>query len=122
MKVQHAVFLLRAMCPVCLCVSVRPRMMFHMTFSAMRLRDEADVHAVNPRGRGVLHLACTENDLAIAETFIEGMADVNAQDAAGLHAAHVGCRPQRHCNCQDDAGLRGFVCCTVLLCENRETH
>merc|ERR1711920_872229 len=44
----------------------------------------ANVHAVNPRGRGVLHLACTENDHAAIETFIEGMADVNAQDLAGF--------------------------------------
>lgn len=44
----------------------------------------ADVHAVNPRGRTVLHLACTENDHQAIETFIEGMADVNAQDLAGF--------------------------------------
>merc|ERR1712066_290682 len=44
----------------------------------------ADVHAVNPRGRGVLHLACTENDHMAIETFIEGMADVNRQDLAGF--------------------------------------
>merc|ERR1719277_2668278 len=44
----------------------------------------ADVHAVNARGRGVLHLAVTENDYDAIETFIEGMADVNAQDLAGF--------------------------------------
>merc|ERR1711920_325431 len=44
----------------------------------------ANVHAVNPRGRGVLHLACTENDHMAIETFIEGMADVNAKDLAGF--------------------------------------
>lgn len=46
----------------------------------------ADVHAVNPRGRGVLHLASCENDQQAIETFIEGMADVNAQDLAGFTA------------------------------------
>lgn len=50
----------------------------------MMLSCGADVHAVNPRGRGVLHLACTENDHAAIETFIEGMADVNQQDLAGF--------------------------------------
>jgi len=50
----------------------------------MLLANGADVHAVNPRGRGVLHLACTENDHQAIETFIEGMADVNAQDLAGF--------------------------------------
>lgn len=44
----------------------------------------ADVHAVNPRGRGVLHLACTENDAEALETFIEGLADINARDLAGF--------------------------------------
>lgn len=44
----------------------------------------ADVHAVNPRGRGMLHLACTENDAEVLETFIEGLADVNARDLAGF--------------------------------------
>lgn len=44
----------------------------------------ADIHAVNPRGRGVLHLACTENDHQAAEMLIEGMADVNSQDLAGF--------------------------------------
>eukprot|EP00931_Biecheleriopsis_adriatica_P012556 TRINITY_DN113729_c0_g1_i1.p1 TRINITY_DN113729_c0_g1~~TRINITY_DN113729_c0_g1_i1.p1 ORF type:complete len:457 (+),score=140.96 TRINITY_DN113729_c0_g1_i1:70-1371(+) len=44
----------------------------------------ADVHAVNPRGRGVLHLAVTENDIQAIETLIEGMADVNAKDLAGF--------------------------------------
>ena len=44
----------------------------------------ADIHAVNPRGRGVLHLAVTEHDLPAIETLIEGMADVNAQDLAGF--------------------------------------
>ncbi|CAJ1437908.1 unnamed protein product [Effrenium voratum] len=50
----------------------------------MLLCNGADVHAVNPRGRGVLHLAVTEHDLPAIETFIEGMADVNAQDLAGF--------------------------------------
>merc|ERR1712066_1064794 len=50
----------------------------------MLLSCGADVHCVNPRGRGVLHLACTENDHAAIETFIEGMADVNSQDLAGF--------------------------------------
>lgn len=50
----------------------------------MMLSCGADVHAVNPRGRSVLHLACTENDHAAIETFIEGMADVNCQDLAGF--------------------------------------
>mmetsp|Transcript_66765 Transcript_66765/g.157232 ORF Transcript_66765/g.157232 Transcript_66765/m.157232 type:complete len:434 (+) Transcript_66765:57-1358(+) len=50
----------------------------------MLLCHGADVHAVNPRGRGVLHLAVTENDAMAIETFIEGMADVNAQDLAGF--------------------------------------
>eukprot|EP00747_Dinoflagellata_sp_TGD_P211929 gnl/TRDRNA2_/TRDRNA2_85092_c0_seq1.p1 gnl/TRDRNA2_/TRDRNA2_85092_c0~~gnl/TRDRNA2_/TRDRNA2_85092_c0_seq1.p1 ORF type:complete len:259 (+),score=52.81 gnl/TRDRNA2_/TRDRNA2_85092_c0_seq1:1-777(+) len=44
----------------------------------------ADVHAVNPRGRGVLHLAVTENDHRAIETLIEGMAEVNAKDMAGF--------------------------------------
>eukprot|EP00933_Yihiella_yeosuensis_P008729 TRINITY_DN114339_c0_g1_i1.p1 TRINITY_DN114339_c0_g1~~TRINITY_DN114339_c0_g1_i1.p1 ORF type:complete len:444 (-),score=133.92 TRINITY_DN114339_c0_g1_i1:72-1403(-) len=44
----------------------------------------ANVHAVNPRGRGVLHLACTEGDVEAIETLIEGMADVNAKDVAGF--------------------------------------
>jgi hypothetical protein len=42
----------------------------------MLLMQGADVHAVNPRGRGVLHLAVTEHDLPAIETLIEGMADV----------------------------------------------
>lgn len=50
----------------------------------MLLSCGADVHAVNPRGRGVLHLASTENDFQAIETFIEGMADINAQDMAGF--------------------------------------
>mmetsp|Transcript_58257 Transcript_58257/g.127394 ORF Transcript_58257/g.127394 Transcript_58257/m.127394 type:complete len:427 (+) Transcript_58257:63-1343(+) len=50
----------------------------------MLLMQGADVHAVNPRGRGVLHLAVTEHDLPAIETLIEGMADVNAQDLAGF--------------------------------------
>lgn len=50
----------------------------------MLLSCGADVHAVNPRGRGALHLACTENDHQAIETFIEGMADVNMQDLAGF--------------------------------------
>jgi len=50
----------------------------------MLLSCGADAHAVNPRGRGVLHLACTENDQQIMETCIEGMADVNMQDLAGF--------------------------------------
>mmetsp|Transcript_5810 Transcript_5810/g.16846 ORF Transcript_5810/g.16846 Transcript_5810/m.16846 type:complete len:252 (+) Transcript_5810:67-822(+) len=50
----------------------------------MLLSCGADVHAVNPRGRGVLHLACTENDFQAIETCIEGMADVNMQDLAGF--------------------------------------
>jgi len=50
----------------------------------MLLSCGADVHAVNPRGRGVLHLACMENDQMAIEAFIEGMADVNAQDLAGF--------------------------------------
>ena len=52
----------------------------------MLLHHGADVHAVNPRGRGVLHLAVTEHDALAIETFIEGMADVNAQDLAGFTA------------------------------------
>ena len=50
----------------------------------MLLQHGADVHAVNPRGRGVLHLAVTEHDAPAIETLIEGMADVNAQDLAGF--------------------------------------
>ncbi|CAK8997717.1 Putative ankyrin repeat protein FPV244 [Durusdinium trenchii] len=50
----------------------------------MLLCHGADVHAVNPRGRGVLHLAVTEHDLPAIETLIEGMADVNGQDLAGF--------------------------------------
>merc|ERR1712176_1604234 len=50
----------------------------------MGLSCGADVHAVNPRGRTALHLACAENDHQAMETFIEGMADVNAQDLAGF--------------------------------------
>merc|ERR1719510_2461486 len=50
----------------------------------MLLSCGADVHAVNPRGRGVLHLACQENDHQAVETCIEGMADVNMQDLAGF--------------------------------------
>jgi len=50
----------------------------------MLLQHGADVHAVNPRGRGVLHLAVTEHDDLAIETFIEGMADINAQDLAGF--------------------------------------
>jgi len=50
----------------------------------MLLSCGADVHAVNPRGRGVLHLACQENDFQAIETCIEGMADVNTQDLAGF--------------------------------------
>lgn len=46
----------------------------------------ANLHAVNPRGRGVLHLAAAENDHAAIETFIEGRADVNSQDLAGFTA------------------------------------
>lgn len=42
----------------------------------MLLMQGADVHAVNPRGRGVLHLAVTEHDIPAIETLIEGMADV----------------------------------------------
>ena len=42
----------------------------------MLLMHGADVHAVNPRGRGVLHLAVTEHDIPAIETLIEGMADV----------------------------------------------
>lgn len=52
----------------------------------MMLACGADVHAVNPRGRGVLHMASTENDHAAIETFIEGMADVNTRDLAGFTA------------------------------------
>jgi len=52
----------------------------------MLLSQGADIHAVNPRGRGVLHLAVTENDIPAIETFIEGMADVNAKDLAGFTA------------------------------------
>lgn len=44
----------------------------------------ADVHAVNPRGRGVLHLAGVEGDQVALEMFIEAKADLNAQDAAGF--------------------------------------
>merc|ERR1712176_1299531 len=50
----------------------------------MGLSCGADVHAVNPRGRTALHLACAENDHQAIETFIEGMANVNAQDLAGF--------------------------------------
>ncbi|CAE8582813.1 unnamed protein product, partial [Polarella glacialis] len=50
----------------------------------MLLSCGANVHAVNARGRGVLHLASTENDIQAIETLIEGMADVNAQDLAGF--------------------------------------
>lgn len=42
----------------------------------MLLMHGADVHAVNPRGRGVLHLAVMEHDIPAIETLIEGMADV----------------------------------------------
>mmetsp|Transcript_15260 Transcript_15260/g.32953 ORF Transcript_15260/g.32953 Transcript_15260/m.32953 type:complete len:422 (-) Transcript_15260:288-1553(-) len=50
----------------------------------MMLKCGADIHAVNPRGRGVLHLACCENDQQAIETLIEGQADPNAQDLAGF--------------------------------------
>mmetsp|Transcript_1534 Transcript_1534/g.1647 ORF Transcript_1534/g.1647 Transcript_1534/m.1647 type:complete len:424 (-) Transcript_1534:98-1369(-) len=50
----------------------------------MLLMHGADVHAVNPRGRGVLHLAVMEHDIPAIETLIEGMADVNSQDLAGF--------------------------------------
>ena len=47
----------------------------------MLLMHSADVHAVNPRGRGVLHLAVTEHDIPAIETLIEGMADVTLGEA-----------------------------------------
>lgn len=50
----------------------------------MLLSCGADVHVVNPRGRNCLHLACTENDQIAIEMFIEGMANVDAQDLAGF--------------------------------------
>lgn len=50
----------------------------------MLLSCGADVHVVNPRGRNCLHLACTENDQLAIEMFIEGMANVDAQDLAGF--------------------------------------
>eukprot|EP00811_Abedinium_folium_P025849 NODE_3726_length_1995_cov_8.985011.p1 GENE.NODE_3726_length_1995_cov_8.985011~~NODE_3726_length_1995_cov_8.985011.p1 ORF type:complete len:411 (-),score=153.80 NODE_3726_length_1995_cov_8.985011:694-1926(-) len=48
------------------------------------LRAGADVHAVNPRGRSVLHIAGMADDTLALETFIEGQADVNQRDLAGF--------------------------------------
>lgn len=55
----------------------------------MLLCHGADVHAVNPRGRGVLHLAVTEHDLPAIETLIEGQhLRGKTQQRARLRAPH----------------------------------